>query len=84
MLVGTKLDIRQEQGHQKVKHVDKRCSVASHDEGHSLADKIHAVKYIECSSKTQEGVTAVFDQAVKSVLFPPVIKKENHIKCDLL
>ena len=39
-------------------------------EGISVAKKIKAVQYFECSSKTLQGVENVFDEAVKAALKP--------------
>ncbi|KAK1265596.1 Rac-like GTP-binding protein 2 [Acorus gramineus] len=39
--------------------------------GEELRKQIGAAGYIECSSKTQQNVKAVFDTAIKVVLQPP-------------
>ncbi|KAG5564772.1 hypothetical protein RHGRI_000844 [Rhododendron griersonianum] len=39
--------------------------------GEELRKQIGAAAYIECSSKTQQNVKAVFDTAIKVVLQPP-------------
>ena len=39
-------------------------------EGISVAKKIKAVQYFECSAKTLQGVENVFDEAVKAALKP--------------
>ena len=39
-------------------------------EGISVARKIKAVQYFECSAKTLQGVENVFDEAVKAALTP--------------
>ena len=38
--------------------------------GFTLAERLGAVKYLECSAKERIGVTAVFEGAVRAVLFP--------------
>ncbi len=38
--------------------------------GRELAKKIGAKKYLECSALTQEGLSRVFEEAVKAILFP--------------
>uniref|UniRef100_M1AQ96 Rac-like GTP-binding protein RAC13 n=1 Tax=Solanum tuberosum TaxID=4113 RepID=M1AQ96_SOLTU len=43
--------------------------------GEELKKMIGAVAYIECSSKTQQNVKAVFDTAIKVALRPPKMKK---------
>ena len=39
-------------------------------EGISVARRIKAVQYFECSAKTLQGVENVFDEAVKAALTP--------------
>ncbi|GAB2233662.1 hypothetical protein Droror1_Dr00002890 [Drosera rotundifolia] len=45
--------------------------------GVELRKLIGASAFIECSSKTQQNVKAVFDQAIKVVLQPPKQKKKK-------
>ncbi|XP_010313732.1 rac-like GTP-binding protein ARAC7 isoform X4 [Solanum lycopersicum] len=50
--------------------------------GEELRKQIGAAAYVECSSKTQQNVKAVFDTAIKVVLQPPrrmeVTSKKRH------
>jgi Ras-related C3 botulinum toxin substrate 1 len=46
-------------------------------QGEELRKTIGAASYIECSSKTQQNVKAVFDAAIKVVLQPPKLKKKK-------
>ncbi|KAG4993642.1 hypothetical protein JHK86_030469 [Glycine max] len=46
-------------------------------QGEELRKLINAPAYIECSSKTQENVKAVFDAAIRVVLQPPKQKKKK-------
>ncbi|KAI8558524.1 hypothetical protein RHMOL_Rhmol04G0101200 [Rhododendron molle] len=46
--------------------------------GEELKKMIGAAVYIECSSKTQQNVKAVFDAAIKVVLQPPKQKKRRR------
>nr|CAB3449700.1 unnamed protein product [Digitaria exilis] len=48
--------------------------------GEELKRMIRAAAYIECSSKTQQNVKAVFDSAIKVVLCPPKPKKKSSRK----
>lgn len=83
VLVGTKLDIRQDEEQNKSKHVDKNNLPVSFSEGQSLARKIDAVRYMECSAKTQEGLNLVFEVAIMAVLCPSE-HKQKHRLCILL
>ena len=42
----------------------------TYEQGLAMAKKIGAVKYIECSALTHEGVDDVFNEAIKAVLYP--------------
>ncbi|KAI3780950.1 hypothetical protein L2E82_10944 [Cichorium intybus] len=74
ILVGTKLDLR-----------DDKQFLSDHPgavpittaQGEELKKLIGAPAYIECSSKTQQNVKAVFDAAIKVVLQPPKQKKKK-------
>uniref|UniRef100_A0A6N2KN32 Uncharacterized protein n=1 Tax=Salix viminalis TaxID=40686 RepID=A0A6N2KN32_SALVM len=65
ILVGTKLDLRED----KQFFVDHPGAVPiNSSQGEELKRLIGAPFYIECSSKTQQNVKAVFDAAIKVVL----------------
>ncbi|MBA0771727.1 hypothetical protein Gotri_007208, partial [Gossypium trilobum] len=49
-------------------------------QGEELRKLIGTPFYIECSSKTQQNVKAVFDAAIKVVLQPPKKKKKKKRK----
>nr|GMC58825.1 rac-like GTP-binding protein ARAC7 [Ipomoea batatas] len=49
-------------------------------QGEELRKQIGAAAYIECSSKTQQNVKAVFDTAIKVVLQPPRRKEMTRKK----
>ncbi|OWM80417.1 hypothetical protein CDL15_Pgr019697 [Punica granatum] len=57
-------------------------------QGEELKKLIGAAAYIECSSKTQQNVKAVFDAAIKVVLQPPKQRKrkkrKSHGGCSIL
>ncbi|CAK8675212.1 unnamed protein product [Clavelina lepadiformis] len=68
ILVGTKLDLRDHQ--ETVAELrNKRLAPSTYEEGLKMAEKIHAVKYLECSALTQNGVKTVFEEAVRAVLY---------------
>ena len=48
---------------------NKRLAPSTYEEGLKMAEKIHAVKYLECSALTQNGVKTVFEEAVRAVLY---------------
>ncbi|KAK1261760.1 Rac-like GTP-binding protein RAC2 [Acorus gramineus] len=83
VLVGTKLDLRE----------DKQffmnypgVSIVSTEQGEKLKSEVGALAYIECSSKTQQNVKAVFDAAVKVVIQPlkPTKRKKRSNNCHIL
>jgi len=74
ILVGTKLDLRED----KQFFADHPgAAPISTAQGEDLKKQIGAAAYIECSSKTQQNVKAVFDAAIKVVLQPPKQKKRR-------
>lgn len=69
ILVGTKLDLREDRGYLAADHMGSNTITTA--QGEELRKQIGAAAYIECSSKTQQNVKAVFDTAIKVVLQPP-------------
>ncbi|KAJ3443874.1 hypothetical protein M0812_09720 [Anaeramoeba flamelloides] len=69
LVVGTKLDLREDQT--IIRRLKERGeSPIAYEQGMQMATEIGAHKYLECSSKTQEGLKGVFDQAFRTVLRP--------------
>ncbi len=60
VLVGTKIDMRDDSS------VDPKNRV-SKEQGEALCRQVNAVKYMECSAKTQQGLKDVFDECVRIV-----------------
>ena len=90
LLVGTKLDLRNDDAVlEKLK--GQGLSPISTEQGHELAKKIKAVKYLECSAKTSQNLKMVFDEAVKgclriqphntSEMFHPQRERERECVC---
>ncbi|KAG2293785.1 hypothetical protein Bca4012_005116 [Brassica carinata] len=74
VLVGTKLDARDD----KQYFLEHPGAVPiSTAQGEELKRLVGASAYIECSSKTQLNVKAVFDEAIKVVLEPPNNNNNN-------
>ena len=64
ILVGTKLEKREDKAEiEKLRKVGLKP--VTYVEGLQLQEEIGAVKYHECSAKTQEGLREVFDDAVR-------------------
>ncbi|THD25903.1 Ras C3 botulinum toxin substrate 1 [Fasciola hepatica] len=81
ILVGTKQDLRDNtRSESALKHAPISC--ISYQQGLTLAKKIGAQKYLECSALTQQGLKMVFDEAIRAVLMPREKKKKN--KCIIL
>ncbi|XP_010503426.1 PREDICTED: rac-like GTP-binding protein ARAC8 isoform X1 [Camelina sativa] len=82
VLVGTKMVFRyidlREDKHYLSDHPG--LSPVTTSQGEELRKHIGATYYIECSSKTQQNVKAVFDAAIKVVIKPVVKQKEKKKK----
>ena len=84
ILVGTKQDLRADSD--TIERLEeKNLAPIKYAEGLHLKKEIDAVKYVECSALTQDGVKTVFDEAVKAVL-EPVTRSPNKKKkrCSIL
>ena len=46
------------------------------EDGHTMAEKINACAYIECSAKTKDGVREVFEAATRAALQAKKKKKK--------
>lgn len=80
ILVGTKLDLRDDPNTLEKLRASGQQPVPT-AKGEELAKKIKAVKYLECSAKTEANLKNVFDDAVKSVLYT---KKKKKSGCTML
>jgi len=72
ILVGTKVDLREDSSTVE-KLASKKQAPITFEQGLGMVSEINAAKYMECSALTQQGLKAVFDEAIRSVLSPPVV-----------
>lgn len=81
MLVGTKLDLRDDP-EVLSKLSERDAHPISFEEGAAAAKEIGAVKYLECSAVTQKGLKNVFDETIRAVLYPkpPMNNKKGKKK----
>ena len=64
---------------------DDVYQIVSYMQGKSMAKRIGALKYLECSAMAQEGVKDVFDEAIRVVLKPRNRKKRRKwYNCTLI
>merc|ERR1739838_704050 len=78
MGVGTKSDLRNDSETQAQLRA-KNLSPVAQGEIEQMVNEVNAVKYIECSAVTQEGLKNVFDEAIRAALYKPNSKKKK--KC---
>jgi len=80
ILVGTKIDLRQEQSVIQKRKRERQRPLLTPSDGQNLAREIGAVRYLECSALTQRGLKNVFVEAVRAVVSPVTLRtaKENR------
>jgi len=76
LLVATQIDLRTDPGTLSMLS-EMNEKVVSKKEGESLARKIGAVGYIECSSLTREGLADVFEATIQAVVNPPMNNRRH-------
>jgi Ras-related C3 botulinum toxin substrate 1 len=75
ILVGTKMDLRDNR--EALERLEERgLSPITYDQGNKLAKAIKAVKYMECSALTQQGLSNIFDETIRIAL-KPKLKREK-------
>jgi len=67
ILVGTKSDMRNDQGMISTL-ASKGLKMVTPEEGGARAKELSAVNYLECSALTQEGLKTVFDEAIRAAM----------------
>lgn len=87
ILVGNKTDLREEPN--IIAHLQsERMAPITKAQGIEMAQKINAIKYVECSAKTQRGLKEVFHTAAEVVVCPeiyrPNLAKKKKKICTLL
>jgi len=82
LLIGTKIDLREDKETLQILAENGQAPI-KREQGQKLANKIRAVKYLECSALTQRGLKQVFDEAVRAVLRPQPVRRRQR-KCALL
>ena len=67
LLVGTKTDLRNDIWESKVPFENNKRPITTYM-GEKLSKDVGAIKYVECSALTRDGVENVFDEALKVAL----------------
>src|SRR3990167_8897805 len=89
IVVATKIDLRNDPAALQ-RLAEKNLSMVTTAQGNQLAKEICANKYLECSSLTQVGIKAVFEEAVRvttstcSTRCTSKKKRKTNVKCSLL
>lgn len=77
LLVGTKVDLREDETH--LKTMNQKGQVAmTLEQGQALAKKLGAVGYVECSSLTQTGIESVFEEATLAAIKDEKMKENQR------
>merc|ERR1712216_983036 len=64
--------------------VGTKVDLRREEQSKAMANKIKAVKYLECSALTQEGLKEVFDSAIRTALRPPKLEVKKKGGCSIL
>jgi len=86
ILCGTKIDLRSDA--QTIATLQsKGLQVVGRDQGAQMSKDLMAIRYLECSALTQEGLKQLFDEAIRAALNKNMrakSKKKNSGGCTLL
>jgi len=83
LLVGTKSDLRNNSEILRTLAVNGRKPVSEED-AVAVSKQIGALGYVECSAMTQDGLTTVFDEAIRAALAFQGKKNKKQKKCVIL
>ncbi|KAL0477893.1 Ras-related protein Rac [Acrasis kona] len=79
LLVGTKTDLRDDASVVN-KLREKNLDLITTEKAEELRNAIKAVKYIECSARTQTGIKQVFDSAIRAHMFGVKVAPAKPVK----
>ena len=80
LLIGTQADLRDDR--EVIAELAKiNEEPVTKEMGQTVARRINAAKYLECSALTQNGLKDVLDEAIVIALNPPVITDSKCCKC---
>ncbi|XP_044294173.1 rho-related GTP-binding protein RhoD [Varanus komodoensis] len=77
LLVGCKTDLRKDKIQLRKLHHDNLEPI-TYQEGEALAQRLHAVAYLECSARLHENIVDIFTEASKAAL--STLKKQRRHK----
>ena len=81
ILVGTKLDLRDDRGTIDALR-QRKMEPVSYEQALTVAKEIRAHKYLECSALTQRNLKSVFDEAIRYVIHPLLLEwKADPCQC---
>jgi len=83
ILIGTKKDLRNDAGAVEYLSLSKEKPVTT-EQGQQVAALIKAYAYLECSSRTREGVQQVFETATLASLHKHKSRSSSRAKCRIL
>lgn len=67
VLIGIKTDLRYKCGENRTDDGMQREKLISYKQGIEMAERIKAVKYMECSPKSGDGVKSVIEEVIRIV-----------------
>jgi len=76
ILVGSRIDLREDAATLKALE-EKNLKPITYEQGLKLAQTLGLQCYLECSALTNQGVKAVFDEAIRFVIAPPKKKQKK-------